>query len=296
VTRFGPAGHSQSFYEQGKKTSVQAPEWLSRMGLSAFEYQCGRGVKISDELAAAMAGEARRWGVAVSLHAPYYISLSGAEDKRLRSVDYILQSARAVAAMGGDRIVVHPGGSQKLSRIQALEMARGTLREAWQALDDQGLGQVHLCMETMGRPGQLGTLEEILSLCELDERMLPCVDFGHLHTRSFGGLKTYEDYARIFHSMENKLGADRTRRFHAHFSKIEYSVPGGERRHLTFADDVYGPDFEPVAELTVRMGCSPVFICESSGTQAEDAAKMKDIYERVLRSGESGSELAEKPI
>ena len=48
--RFGPSGNSESFYEQGYKNTEQAAEWLSKMGLSAFEYSFGRGTKISESI------------------------------------------------------------------------------------------------------------------------------------------------------------------------------------------------------------------------------------------------------
>ncbi|MBQ9920287.1 MAG: endonuclease IV, partial [Clostridia bacterium] len=65
--------------------------------------------------------------------------------------------------------------------------------------------------------------------------------------------------------------------FHSHFSKIEYSA-GGEKKHLTFEDTVFGPNFEPLMELIYKKNLSPTFICESAGTQAEDAKVMKDYY------------------
>lgn len=78
--------------------------------------------------------------------------------------------------------------------------------------------------------------------------------------------------------VENALGADRLKVFHSHFSKIMYTNPGGEKKHLTFEDNEYGPDFEPLMEIIAKKNLSPVFICESSGTQAEDALKMKENY------------------
>ena len=130
----------------------------------------------------------------------------------------------------------------------------------------------------MGKINQLGTLEEVLALCRLDEQLIPCIDFGHLNARTLGGLRTFEDFKKIFDDIENALGIERLRSYHAHFSKIEYS-DGGEKRHLTFADTVFGPDFEPVIELTLKKNCSPTIICESDGTQAEDAKTMKNAYE-----------------
>ncbi len=280
---FGPAGNSNSFAAMGYKKNTDIPGYVVKMGLNAYEYQCGRGVKISEDSAKALGRQAAEHGVQLSLHSPYYISLSSVEEeKRLGSIRYILQSASAVDAMGGVRVVVHSGSASKISREQALEYAKETLKMAALALDEQGLSHIRLCPETMGKINQLGTLEEVIELCKVDERFIPCIDFGHLNARTLGGLRTFSDYEEIFATIENGLGLSRLREFHAHFSKIEYTQNGGEKRHLTFEDTVYGPDFEPVAELVARKNCSPTIICESDGTQAEDAKAMRDIYEAVI--------------
>lgn len=276
--RFGPAGTSNSFAEMGYKTSLQVPEYIERMGLDAFEYQCGRGVNIGTDKAEKLGVLAKEKNIYLSLHAPYYISMSSVDEaKRLNSINYILQSARAVKAMGGCRIIVHTGSCGKITREHALELALDTMRRSIEALDAEGLGDIRICPETMGKVNQLGTLDEVLALCSLDERLIPCIDFGHLNARDQGILKTYDDFERIFKAIEDKLGISRLREYHSHFSKIEYSA-GGEVRHLTFADTLYGPNYEPVMELTRKYGCSPTIICESAGTQAEDAKAMKDYY------------------
>lgn len=280
--KFGPAGNSESFSAMGYKSSLQVPQYIEQMGLDVFEYQCGRGVNIGAEKAAQLGALAKEKGIGLSLHAPYYISMSSVEEeKRLNSIRYILESARAVKAMGGNRIVVHTGSCGKISREQALQLAVDTMRLAIAALDSEGLDDIRICPETMGKINQLGTLEEVLTLCELDERLLPCIDFGHLNARTLGGLKTEADFTAIFDAMENRLGVARLREFHSHFSKIEYTT-GGEKRHLTFSDTVFGPDYEPVMELVARKNLSPVFICESAGTQAEDAKTMKDYYTSLV--------------
>ncbi len=281
--KFGPAGSAESFRTMGYKKTVQMPEYLERMGLNAFEYQCGRGVRITREAAQELGERSREKGITLSLHAPYFISLSSLEEeKREKSIEYILQSATAADAMGADRIVVHSGSCSKITRQQAMELARDTLRRAAQTLDQNGLGHVHICPETMGKINQLGDLQEVLSLCQVDERFLPCIDFGHLNARTLGGLQTEEDFGKVFEAIENQLGIDRLRSFHSHFSKIEYTENGGEKRHLTFSDTVYGPDFEPMIEWIVRKNCSPTVICESAGTQAEDALAMRQHYQSLL--------------
>ena len=278
MPKFGPAGNSESFAALGYKNSLQVPEYIVKMGLDCYEYQCGRGVNIGEDKARELGEKAKNAGITLSLHAPYYISMSSVEEeKRLNSVSYILASARAVNAMGGDRIVVHTGSCGSITRERALELALDTMRLALDALDNEGLSHVHICPETMGKVNQLGTLGEVLELCKLDERLIPCIDFGHLNARDLGILKTFADFENIFTSVKNELGSDRLKIFHSHFSKIEYTT-GGEKRHLAFEDRVYGPDFEPVLELTYKYGCEPTFICESAGTQAEDAKQMKNYY------------------
>lgn len=278
AAKFGPAGNSESFFKMGYKSSLDVPEYLEKMGLDAFEYQCGRGVNIGEEKALMLGERARYKKIALSLHAPYYISMSSVEEqKRLNSVKYILDSARTVKAMGGNRIVVHTGSCGKISREEALGLACDTMRTVLDALDGEGLCDVHICPETMGKINQLGDLNEVLCLCELDERLIPCIDFGHLNARTMGNMNSTESFSFVLSEMENRLGAERMRTFHSHFSKIEYTA-GGEKKHLTFADTVYGPDFEPLLELIAKKDCSPTIICESDGTQAEDAKKMKDYY------------------
>ncbi|MEE1239167.1 MAG: TIM barrel protein [Acutalibacteraceae bacterium] len=278
MPKFGPAGNSESFAALGYKNSLQVPEYIVKMGLDCYEYQCGRGVNIGEDKARELGLKAKEAGISLSLHAPYYISMSSVEEeKRLNSVNYILASAKAVNAMGGDRIIVHTGSCGKITREHALELALDTMQKALDALDNEGLSHIHICPETMGKVNQLGTLQEVLELCRLDERLIPCIDFGHLNARDLGVLKTVSDFDNIFNSIRNALGTDRLKCFHSHFSKIEYTT-GGEKRHLTFEDTVFGPDFEPVMELTYKYGCDPTFICESAGTQAEDAKTMKDYY------------------
>lgn len=286
---FGPAGSSESFSAMGYKAVWQAPEYLEKMGLNAYEYQCGRGVRVNADNAVRLKAAAREKGIRLSLHAPYYISLSSVEtEKRQASIRYILESAAAARMIGADRVVVHSGSCAKISREKALELAKETLKTALDEMDAAGYGEIILCPETMGKHNQLGTLDEVLALCGIDERLIPCVDFGHLNARTLGGVNSEQAFEEVIATMERALGTVRARKFHAHFSKIEYTENGGEKRHLTFADTVYGPHFGPLAGVLLRHGCEPVVICESAGTQAEDAAAMKTMYEAVRASGNGG--------
>ena len=280
---FGPAGNCDAFAAAGYKHTVQVFAWLQEQGLTAYEYQCGRGVRLSESTAAAMRAEAQRCGISVSVHAPYFISLASAEEeKRDNSIKYILDSARAVDWLGGDRIVVHPGGLGGRTREEATALATETLLRAQAALDAEGLSHIHICPEVMGKINQLGTLEEVLTFCKAEERFLPCVDFGHLNSRTLGATNSREAFQAVVDAIGEALGEERRRSFHVHFSKIEYTG-GGEKKHLTFADEVFGPDPSPLMELLAEQGLCPTVICESAGTQTEDALAMSRLYEGFLK-------------
>lgn len=282
---FGPAGTPDNFAKMGYKSSLDVPDFIEKTGLDCFEYQCGRGVNIGEEKAIKLGQLAKEKNIKLSLHAPYYISMSSIEEeKRLNSVNYILSSAKAVKWMGGKRVIIHTGSCGKISREEALALACDTMKLALDALDNQGLSDIILCPETMGKVNQLGTLDEVLTLCKLDERLVPCIDFGHLNARDLGIIKTKDDFEKILLKIKDELGTERFKNFHSHFSKIEYTN-GGEKRHLTFDDNIYGPDFEPLMELVCKYDLHPTFICESAGTQADDAKQMKDYYLSVLNGG-----------
>ena len=276
---FGPSGNSESFYDQGYKHSVQMPGWLAGMGLDAYEYSCTKGVKLKKETALELKAEAEKHNIVLSVHSPYYINLATSdEEKRVKSIKYIVDTAAIADAMGAGRVVVHSGACSGMERETALEYAKKTLTLALAELDSLGLGHVHICPETMGKINQLGTLDEVLELCLLDDRLIPTIDFGHLYARTFGGLVTKSDFEAIFDAIENTLGADRLKSFHSHFSRIEYTTPGGEKRHTIFEDTLWGPEFDYCGELIYKKNLSPTIICESAGTMAEDAIKMKQYY------------------
>lgn len=278
--KFGPAGNSASFYDAGFKNTYEAPAWLREMGLDLYEYQCGQGVRGSDEVFKRVGEKAAENGITLSLHAPYFISLSGIEEeKRLKSVDYIRQSIHAAEIMGAGIIVIHTGSASKISRAEAVELAKDTMFRTLEALPDT---RVAFGLETMGKLNQLGTLEEVVDICKIDKRLRPVVDFGHLNARSCGEMfVTSDDYRKVFDYISENLGAEYADSLHCHFSKIEYTG-AGEKKHLTFSDTVFGPRFEPLAEALAKDGYSPAIICESDGTQALDALAMKTMYERCL--------------
>ena len=279
--KFGPAGNAMSF---PYKSSVDAPRWLQELGLDCYEYQCGKGVRVKEDTAVALGRQAQAHGIALSLHAPYFINLANPDpESQKKTIGYITSSCLVADQMGATRVVIHSGALMKRTREEAMAIALPFLKEIVAVCQDQGFGHITLCPETMGKINQLGDLDEVLRLCQVHESLIPCVDFGHLYARSLGADQGAEAVERMLSRMETELGADRASRFHSHFSHIEFTPNGGEKCHRTFDDDGgYGPDWEPLAQAVARRGWSPTFICESAGTQAEDAVTMKRIYQSYL--------------
>ncbi|MBQ7769774.1 MAG: hypothetical protein IJ373_01145 [Clostridia bacterium] len=133
------------------------------------------------------------------------------------------------------------------------------------------------CPETMGKLAQIGTVEEIVRFCKVDPVYTPCVDFGHINARERGSLNTVADYQSRLQYMIDELGYDRMKHFHVHFSKIMYGAKG-EIKHLTFEDEVYGPNFEPLAAALKALKLEPYIVSESAGKQIEEAEIMKKMY------------------
>jgi deoxyribonuclease-4 len=277
--KFGPGGNGDLFYAQGGKGTVQAPAWVKNFGLDAYEFEAGNGLSASEETLRKIGEEARAHGISMSLHTPYFISLAGIDpQKRLKSVEYIQKSLWAAELIGAKTIVIHCGGAAKISREKALSLSCDTLEKVIEAV---GHTEIKLGIETMGKVNQLGTLDEVIEQCKVDKHYVPVVDFGHMNSREQGLFYTVDDYRRIFDRIAEGCSPEVAKNLHCHFSKIEYTS-AGEKRHLTFADEVYGPDFEPLMEAIAKDGLTPTIICESDGTQAEDALAMKKSYEAFL--------------
>lgn len=280
--RFGPSGNSQIFYDCGYKHSVDAPRFCREHGLEAYEYSFGRGFTMSEETAKILGENAKKHNILLSIHAPYYINLANEnEEMATKSYEYIRKGMAYLKTMQGRDYVVHLASCGKLSRCDALYLTSKRLDNALQIVYDNNLQSGNICPETMGKYLQIGTYEEIIDFCTKDKILVPTFDFGHINCIMQGGLKTKDDFKRIFDYSFEKLGEEKTKNCHIHFSKIEYSEKG-EIKHLNLDDNVYGPDFLPLADVINEYKLTPTIICESKERMMEDAIMLKSIYSEVI--------------
>ena len=278
MIKFGPSGNSIAFTLAGNKTSEQSAVWVKNLGLNCFEYSFGRGVNLSDDKALSIGNAFKEAGVEISVHAPYYINFANPSEEMIKNSNrYLLDSVLKGKLMGAKRVVFHPASQGKMAREEAVSLTKKRIKDFVSILEDSGVLGVNIYPETMGKLGQIGTVEEIAEFCTISDRLIPTIDFGHVNARGLGSLKTEEDYYKILRYMISTLGYEKMKNFHVHFSKIEYSAKG-EVRHLTFSDDHYGPNFEPLSKALKMLDLEPYVICESAGTQDIDAVKMQKIY------------------
>lgn len=283
MIKFGPSGAPTRFYDEGHKTTEEMPLWVKQNGLDCFEYSFGRGVNLGEAKAKSIAEAFKKENIEISVHAPYFINLATPEEaKAENSFNYILSSAVVGRIMGANRVVFHPAAQGKETRETAVNRTIARLIELKSIIKERGFTDMKFCPETMGKIAQIGTIEEITHFCTLADFYYPTVDFGHVNAREQGSLKTKDDYIVRLKYMMNLLGYEKVNDMHVHFSKVEYTAKG-EKRHLTFEDTIFGPDYKPFIEAIVELNLHPYIVSESAGTQADDAKTMKDYYEFLVK-------------
>jgi deoxyribonuclease-4 len=265
-------------------TLASIPSLLREEGLDALEYQgvrWGQEPQIKQIEAEKLGLEARKNDVKLSLHGSYFINLAGKKEVLEASKQRLVAGATAAEWMGAYTMVFHPGFYGKEGRSSALKKCKESLRDIVEKMESAGIRRVKLGPETMGRHAQLGTLDEVLNICEEIERTQVVIDWAHLHARGMGRFKVKSDIEAVIEEIENRLGTEAARNIHCHFTKIEFTEKG-ERRHHILDEEKFGPDFQLLAEVIKEFNLRPVVICETPQLDI-DATKMKDILSQISR-------------
>jgi len=277
MVKFGPSGCCEEFLEKYKSVE-DMPKWLESRGLNVFEYAFNKGILLSDVKAKLYGDIFKEKGIELTVHAPYFINFANPDDIMAeKSYGYILKSLEKMKLMGAKKLVFHPGSLTKQTREKAFSLVLERLKTLSKLLDDYGYTDIYVCPETMGKHGQVGTVEEVAQMCAIDERFMPAIDFGHINAFTGGQLKSKADFINVFKTFEKYIG-ERYKNVHIHFSKIMYGDKG-ELKHLNYEeDDEYGPNFEPLSEAIKELGVNATIILESRGAQSHDAILLKQIF------------------
>ena len=281
--RFGPAGVPPLFRVLGARLS-DVPGLLREEGLDAFEYQAvrwGQKPQMKQEDSEKLGAQARKNDVLLSLHGSYYVNLCGKKEVAEASKKRLIACATAADWMGAYVVVFHMGFYGRLEKSYAFRNCVNALKDIIEAMNSLGIKKVKLGPETMGRVFQVGTLDEILTICEEVEQTQLVIDWSHLHARHQGCFRKVDDFRAVVEEVERRLGTEAARNMHCHFSKIEYTGKG-ERRHHILEEARYGPDFQMLAEVIAEFNMRPVIICETPLLDV-DAMKMRDTLREVMK-------------
>lgn len=259
MIRLGPAGVGGEI--------ISGLKFIKDKGLGAAEIEFTHGVRMSIEKAKEAGQLSKELGIALSVHAPYYINLASKEEEKIEaSKRRIIDSCQRGHYLGAKHIVFHPGFFMGRDKEQVYQIIKDAVIDISGRINKEGYDVV-LAPETTGKASQFGDLDELLRL-KKDTGCGICVDFAHIYARNLGKI----DFGQVF----NKLKA--FRHIHSHFSGIEYTDKG-EKRHIIMDKGF----FRPLAEEIIKRKVDITIISESPITW-EDSLKMKQVLDELAKN------------
>ena len=287
--RFGPAGMPPAF-KLLKQPVTEVPKYLRSEGLDSFEYEMvrwGPKPQIRQETAETLGKKAVEHDVWLTAHGSYFINLTSLNEETLEaSKRRLLACVQGASWMGAHIVVFHPGSYVGRPREHVFQTCVKAMEEVVEKMQSLNITRVHLAPETMGKPSQFGSIEEVLALCERVELTEPNIDWAHLHSRERGRFRKIDDVRKVMDQIEKTLGREALRNLHCHYSHIEFTDKG-ERRHHNVDRAEYGPDFELLAQLIVERDLKPVVACETPNLDI-DAMKLRDlVLQQLKREGKA---------
>lgn len=260
--------------------SIGAIEFSKSIGLGTLELGWVQSVRVSEATCALIKAMGAEQGVALSVHAPYYINLNATDEEWPKSRKRLMDAAHYGNLAGATDIIFHPGSYFGGDPLEVLKVAVPRLQSCVDELRKAG-NPVTLRPETMGKSAMLGSFEDALAMSKAMRQVLPCLDFAHLHARPGDGtMNTYEEWAAYLEAYRRELGQDALKRLHIHLSGIEYG-PKGEKNHLPLADADL--DLKALFKAIKDFGGAGRILCESP-IMEEDALNMKKAWMKI--SGE----------
>ena len=290
MLRVGVGGYPPSYSENRfGKDRMKIFEWLRSLGLDAFEAMMTYGPRTTAESCRTMKTLSSEFDVKVSVHASYYIVLTSSEKEKVaRSIDMLKRTFELTDMIGGDTVVLYPGSLYGKDPMEIMEILGVNLTEFFYRVGDTRIG---LFLETAGKKAQFGSVEEILSVTDTIGGCYPCIDFGHVHARGGGELRTVESIDNLFAYLKNRGAFKSTGRIHFHYTPIHYGAKG-EIQHRKVDDiythedaavslmpeqsgNLYLPRYDRIIENIYRENIPATIISETHNSQDKGALAMK---------------------
>ena len=270
--RYGTSGNPPNFFKSKfGKNRINAVDWISSIGLNSYEYLMTYGARTRPEVAKEVGERAKKLGVQLSVHAPYYIVFTSDKEGTFEnSVNEMIKTLKLAEIMGTDRIVFHPGYHNTKNPLNKVVKGIKEVKKRYK-------GPVRILPETMGKKSQFGSIDEVLEICK-KTGCEPCVDFAHIHSREGGSLMTVKDFRNIALKIKKACGIKALRRLHCHFYPVEFNEKG-EKKHRAYFEKNFYPQFKHFLPVIKEFKMIPTLISESRDSQDGGALEMKKMFE-----------------
>lgn len=295
--RFGVGGFPLAFTDRPESKDRGAVfAWLRSVGLDAIELQMTYGPRMTAEQGRRYRALAIADDIKISIHGSYYIVLASPDPaKVLRSVDTLLRTYEQADILGAREIVLHPGS---LYGAPEAEASRRFAENLQRFMAQLGKTDICLMIETAGKVGQMGSVDMILDVASTVKGVGPCIDFGHVHARSLGGLETADAIAQVFARIDEFQRSNPDTPTHFHYTPIHFG-PRGEIQHRALSDidgvsnKPFHPRPEPVAAGLAALSGRFTIISETHNSQEKGAIRLKSLINSDAYGHKDASDLVE---
>jgi deoxyribonuclease-4 len=256
----------------GKGGYPSAFDALKTLDLDGMELEFVHGVRMKDDSREFVKEKSKDF--VITAHGPFYVNLNSKEvDKIDASVQRIIDTAYVASQAGGFSITYHAGFYMGGDKETVYKQIKAQTKRIIKVLDKEKI-DIWIRPETTGKATQWGDLDEIIRLSNDFEKVLPCIDFSHLHARFGGSYNTYDEFCKILEKLGKEVGQYAIDNFHGHLAGIEYTAKG-EKQHLNLENS--DMNYKDLMKAMKEFGVKGALVCESPNIEG-DCKLLKDYY------------------
>lgn len=268
---FGTAGVPNSTLR--KSSPVDGVRRIHEIGLDCMQLEFAHGVRMKDEMSAALRRISYELNVPLTSHGPYYINLNAREqDKIDSSIERIIQTAKISDICGAESMTFHAAFYMKDSPFDVFDLVEKSMNVIEERLSRLDI-DIDLRPELTGKTSQFGSLDELMSLSSKVGSCKPCIDFSHLYART-GECNTYDEFKKILVDIEERLGKKALKQMHLHVSGVTTTAKG-DLKHLNLEKSKF--NWRDMLKALKDMDCAGYLISNSPNLE-DDALMMKEYY------------------
>ena len=278
IAKFGVAGIPVNFSKPPfKGKHEQFFGWLQDLGLNAYEMQCTYGYK-NASFSKEQIEQATAQGIFVSIHAPYFINLGSLNPSvQANSRNMLDEGVKFAQTIGATRLIFHPGGGYGKTEEDRRNGILAVINNMKAVVSSNDMTNISLYPEIGGKVANLGSLDEIITICRSVPNTYPCIDVAHLHARENGSLNSVQDFVNVLEKIEKELGREYLERTHFHCYTIEYGEKG-EIKHKVH-DDNDAEFLDNFVLACQQKNLKPWVISEALNSQDESARYLKKKFD-----------------